>query len=105
MENYEQQIYYKLEIQAHSASTEIWLGDDEGHFVQKEIGVLQSSLMPGNYTVEFGLGGTCYPIYLGGNSRFEQAQIENGPSCARPMAVITPEEPEVAENGDAVRDA
>jgi len=31
-------VYYELVIVAASAATEIWLGDDGGHFVQKEIG-------------------------------------------------------------------
>lgn len=84
MESYEKQIYYKLEIRACSANTEIWLGDDEGHFVQKEDGTLKSSLMPGDYTVQFGLGNTCYPVSLRADSNFEQVQIEAGPSFPRP---------------------
>ena len=53
--------YFEIEITANSSGTEIWLGDDEGHLVQKEVGVLRSSLLPGDYVVEFGLGTGCYP--------------------------------------------
>ena len=49
-------VYYEVTIVAASPTTEIWLGDDDGHFVQKEIGTLRTSLLPGYYTVEFGLG-------------------------------------------------
>lgn len=37
-------VYYELIVEAASQSTEIWLGDNEGHFVQKETGLLRSSL-------------------------------------------------------------
>lgn len=56
--------YFDLQITADAPTTEIWLGDDEGHLVQKEVGELQTSLMPGDYIVEFGLGTVCYPIHL-----------------------------------------
>ena len=45
-------VYYELTIVAASPTTEIWLGDDDGHFVQKEIGTLRTSLLPGYYTVD-----------------------------------------------------
>ena len=48
-------VYHDLIIVAASPATEIWLGDDRGHLVQKEIGTLETSLLPGDYTVEFGL--------------------------------------------------
>ncbi len=102
MESHEKQIYYKLEIKALSASTEIWLGDDEGHFVQKENGLLQSILMPGNYTVQFGLGSTCYPLSLHADSNFEQAQIEAGPSCPRPVPTIPIDNSQRRQNDNAV---
>lgn len=77
--------YYELIIEAESQSTEIWLGDSEGHFVQKEVGLLQSSLLAGNYTVEFGLGTTTYPICLERASRYTEAELKAGPSCPRPV--------------------
>lgn len=87
-ENNFKEIYYSIEIKATLPDTEIWLGDDEGHFVQKEVGTFNSSLMPGNYTVEFGLGTTCYPISLERDSIFTQAELETGPSCSRPSVKI-----------------
>src|SRR6184192_573156 len=65
-------VYYNLVIVAASPATEIWLGDDGGHLVQKEIGTLETSLLPGDYTVEFGLGTSPYPIRLAKSSRYAQ---------------------------------
>jgi hypothetical protein len=48
--------YKRLLIIARDGATEIWVGDDEGHFVQKEVGRMETHLLPGRYTVEFGLG-------------------------------------------------
>ena len=45
-------------------TTEVWLGDDRGHFVQEGFGTLRTSLLAGEYTVEFGLGTAPYPIRL-----------------------------------------
>lgn len=81
--------YFDIEIKGSEPLTEIWLGDDAGHFVQKEVGVLQSRLIPGNYVVEFGLGTTCYPIHLNNNSHYTQSEIEAGPSCKRPNVQFT----------------
>ena len=83
--------YYKLVIAATSPPTDIWLGDDDGHLVQKEIGTLETSLLPGNYTVEFGLGTTLYPIHLAKPSRYTQAELATGPTCARPIPKLSPE--------------
>ena len=76
-------VYYGLVIVAACPETEIWLGDDGGHFVQKEVGTLRTSLLPGNYTVEFGLGTAPYPICLAGQSHYTQAELAAGPTCAR----------------------
>ena len=78
-------VYYELVIVAASATTEIWLGDDGGHFVQKEIGTLRTSLLAGDYTVEFGLGSPPYPIQLAKASRYTQAELAAGPTCSRPI--------------------
>ena len=83
--------YYKLEIVAASADTEIWLGDDAGHLVQKEVGKLKTSLLPGYYVVEFGLGTPLYPIHLDKPRRCTQAELEAGPTCARPAIRLLPE--------------
>lgn len=81
-------VYYKLTIVAALPTAEIWLGDDDGHLVQKEIGTLRTSILPGHYTVEFGLGSTTYPIHLVKTHRCTQAELAAGPSCARPFPKI-----------------
>lgn len=75
--------YHRLVIMATCPDTEIWLGDDLGHFVQKGVGTLESSLLPGNYTVEFGLGTAPYPIHLAADSHYTQEELAAGPTCAR----------------------
>ena len=84
-------VYYDLVIVATSPVTDIWLGDDEGHLVQKEIGTLATSLLPGYYTVEFGLGSPPYPIHLQRGSRYTQAELAAGPTCARPIPKLASE--------------
>jgi hypothetical protein len=76
--------YYDLVIVTTSPSTEIWLGDDRGSLVQHEVGTLETSLLPGDYVVEFCLGTTTYPIHLASSSRYTQEEIEAGPTCPRP---------------------
>jgi hypothetical protein len=51
-----QKTYKRLLIIARDPATEIWVGDDEGNFVQTELGKMDTSLLPGRYTIEFGLG-------------------------------------------------
>lgn len=87
-----ERVYHELKIVANSPSTDIWLGDDEGHLVVKAVGTLQEGLMPGDYTVEFGLGSTCYPIALRENSELSQDDLESGPSCRRPTVIIPDED-------------
>lgn len=77
--------YLAIEVRGQSPETEIWLGDDAGSLVQKEVGVLRSRLIPGRYVIEFGLGTTCYPIDLFENLRLTQREIELAPSCERPV--------------------
>ena len=84
-------VYYELTIVAVSPTTEIWLGDDDGHFVQKEIGTLRTSLLPGYYTVEFGLGFSLFPIHLAKASRYTQAKLAARPICSRPIPKLPPE--------------
>lgn len=84
-------VYHRLVIAASSPSTEIWLGDDAGHLVQKEIGELTTSLLPGNYVVEFGLGNPTYPIPLAKASQYIQSELEAGPTCPRPILLLTPD--------------
>lgn len=75
--------YYDLIIVAESSDTEIWLGDDEGHFVQKETGTLSSSLLPGRYIVEFGLGTPDYEIELSADSHYTERKLTAGESTPR----------------------
>jgi repressor LexA len=81
--------YHRLVIAA-APGTEIWLGDDNGHLVQKEIGRLETRLLPGHYVVEFGLGTQTYPIHLQKDSHFSQAEIQAGPACPRPQVKLAP---------------
>ena len=82
-------VYHRLAIVASSPSAEIWLSDDAGHLVQKPIGELKTSLLPGNYVVEFGLGNPTHPILLTKVSRYTQSELEAGPTCPRPILQIT----------------
>ena len=83
-------IYHRLVIAASAPGTEIWLSDDAGHLVQMEIGELKTSLLPGNYVVEFGLGKPVYSIPLMKASRYTQGELEAGPTCARPILRLLP---------------
>jgi len=87
-----QDIYYDLRIEASSSTTEIWLGDSDGHFVQRAVGALDTSLRPGRYVVEFGLGTTTYPISLVEAGRFTEERLRAGPSCPRPAVRLAPDE-------------
>ena len=78
-----QATYYDLVIVAKSPDTEIWLGDDEGHFVQKETGTLSSSLLPGMYIVEFGLGTPQYAIDLSADRHYTERKLTAGESIPR----------------------
>jgi hypothetical protein len=84
-------VYYDLVIVASSRATEIWLADDGGHLVQKEVGTLRSSLLPGYYTVEFGLGDPKYPILLTKASRYTQVELTALGPCPRPKIRLLPE--------------
>lgn len=78
-----QATYYDLVIVAESPDTEIWLGDDAGYFVQKATGTLSSSLLPGMYIVEFGLGTPQYAIDLAAASHYTERQLTAGASTPR----------------------
>ncbi len=84
-------VYLDLVIEAASESTEIWLGDDDGHFVQKGVGMLCTSLKPGDYTVEFGLGTATYPISLTKTSHLMEVDLVAGPACTRPAPHLCPD--------------
>ena len=85
MSKVSQATYYDLVIVAESPDTEIWLGDNEGHFVQRETGTLSSSLLPGMYIVEFGLGTPQYEIDLSADSHYTERKLTAGESTPRRM--------------------
>jgi len=76
--------YFDLTIAATSPTTDIWLSDTDGHLVQQEDGELCTSLLPGEYVVEFELGATTYPVSLYEPTELTEAEITSGPSCPRP---------------------
>ena len=49
--------YVSVTIRAKSSKTDIWLSDENGHLVQKETGVLKTSILPGKYKIRYGLKG------------------------------------------------
>jgi hypothetical protein len=65
----------ELVIVADAPDTEIWLGNDHGHLIQRATGTLKASLVPGDYTVEFGLGAFPYPIRLEQSSRYKESEL------------------------------
>jgi hypothetical protein len=75
--------YYRLTITATDPNTDIWLVDNLGHLVQKGTGMLDTSLLPGDYAVEFGLGTSMYPIHLENDTCVTQAALGAGPTCPR----------------------
>ena len=85
------QPYHKLQIFASSPNTDIWLGDDTGHFVQKAQGKLKTNRLSGDYVVDFGLGTTTYPIHVTEASQHTQAEIVAGPSRPRPLPQVPPD--------------
>jgi hypothetical protein len=86
--------YFEVVIVARSPDTDIWLGDDRGHLVQKSEGTLETSIRPGHYTVEFGLGTRTFPLRVTENVRWTEEDISTGPSCPRPIPSIPPLESE-----------
>lgn len=76
--------YLSLTIEAESNSTSIWLADCRGHLVQKADGRLETSVLAGEYVVQFTLGGTTYPISLLEPLKLAESEIKSGPSCPRP---------------------
>jgi hypothetical protein len=84
--------YLALEIVSKTLRGEIWVGDLQGCLVQKATGTLNTSLLRGDYVVEFKLGGTCYPLSLQCSLQTTQAAIEQGPTCVRPAFALGPDE-------------
>jgi hypothetical protein len=72
--------YFEVVIVARSPNTDIWLAHD-GHLVQKSDGVLETNILPGDYTVEFGLGSPRYPLHVTRDVRWTEEEITAGPPC------------------------
>jgi hypothetical protein len=65
----------RLVIVADAPETDIWLGNDHGHLIQRATGRLEAALVPGDYTVEFGLGSFPYPISLEQSAEHRQSEL------------------------------
>lgn len=76
--------YCEVVIVARSPKTDIWVAH-QGHLVQKSDGVLETSILPGDYTVEFGLGSPTYPLHVTRAVRWTEEEITAGPPCPRPI--------------------
>ena len=81
--------YFDVVIVARSPKTDIWLAH-EGHLVQKSDGTLETSILPGHYTVEFGLGSPTYPVHVVRDMRLTEEEITAGPPCPRPIPNVPP---------------
>ena len=77
-------MYVSLKITARKPATKIWLGDMDGHLVQAEIGVLDTSILPSEYTVQFELHGPCYWIELYQSTAYTQDELETATPIPRP---------------------
>jgi hypothetical protein len=79
-------VHCELVITADLPTTEIWLGNDHGHLIERATGTLEARLVPGEYTVEFGLGSFPYPIRLEQPSRYGESELvaNYGSPAARP---------------------
>jgi len=79
------QVYHRLVVSA-KPKTVIWVVDDAWFPVQKAVGKLDTSLLPGHYFIELeavGAAGVAYPVELSGDLRLTQAALMSGPSCQR----------------------
>ena len=78
-------LYHRLVVIA-KPKTAIWLVDDCWHLVQKEVGTLDTSVLPGRYFIELGkprLKGIAYPIDLSGDLHLTQVELEVRATCPR----------------------
>ncbi len=87
-------VYHRLVVVAEP-KTAIWLVDDCWHLVQRAVGTLDTSVLPGRYYLELGEsgpGGVAYPVDLFSDLRLTQAGLEAGPSCKRQPPKLLEEE-------------
>jgi len=82
--------YFDVVIVARSPVTGIWLAH-EGHLVQRSDGILETSILAGDYTVEFGLGTQTFPLHVAKDIRLTEEEITAGPSCPRPIPQLAPD--------------
>lgn len=66
-------VYHRLYIASES---EIWVSDNEGNLVQKEVGLLDTRLLPGTYMIQFGLGQEKFKIDLQGDMELTTETIQ-----------------------------
>jgi hypothetical protein len=57
VESLQPRVYHNLKIVAPTPETEIFVADSQGFFVQKEVGVMETRLLPGRYTYQFAVKG------------------------------------------------
>lgn len=69
-------MYYSLKILTNNPDQEIWIGDGEGNFVQKEYGEVVTRLLPGKYTVSFDLSNRRIPINLNKDRTYTKEELE-----------------------------
>jgi hypothetical protein len=81
--------YFEVVIVARSPKTDIGLAH-EGHLVQKSDGALETRILPGDYTVEFGLGSPTYPLHVTGDVRWTEEEITASRPCPRPIPYVPP---------------
>jgi hypothetical protein len=65
--------YKSLVITADDPATDLWLSDNEGNLVQKEIGIMDTSVLPGFYFISFGLKSEKRPITLSQDMKITQS--------------------------------
>jgi hypothetical protein len=88
-----ERVYHRLVVAA-DPNTVIWLVDDAWHPVQRAVGMLDTSVLPGRYFVELGdagLQGAAYSVELFSGLRLTQAMLEAGPVCQRQVPVLSDE--------------
>jgi hypothetical protein len=66
--------YHRLVISA-PRNTDIWLSDIDGYLVQKETGIMETELLPGDYFVQLGIDDEKLPVRLERNLRLQAKRV------------------------------
>jgi hypothetical protein len=82
-------------------ATEIWLDDDAGDLVQKGVGTLRTSLVPGASVVGCALETSPEAIPLAQASRDTPPELDAWRTCVRPIPPFPPEEGRTKGGGHA----